>query len=81
MAYKNLTSEKYWRASALSEIAQAKEAQTSQSIRTFNMFLVFYLVLIGCTFLLKQNPDWLLPILAFVEQTGITEQLRAIVVR
>ncbi len=81
MAYQELTCEKYWQASAKSEIAQLKAEQTGRSVRAFNMFLVAYLMFLGATYLLTQQPDWLPATLTYFEQTGIAERLRSIVVR
>ena len=80
MTYQELTSEKYWRESAMSEIAQLKKEQTSRSVRAFTQFLVAYLVIAGAAYLLTQNPDWLPAMLTYFEQTGIGERLRSLVV-
>lgn len=77
MAYKELSTTKYWQASAMSELAQAKKDQTSQSIRSFNLFLVAYLIIMGCIFVIN-HPDWIQPTLTYVEQTGILDQLRTL---
>jgi len=79
MVYQELTSEKYWRASAMSEIAEIKECQSSRSVRAFSQFLVVYLLLTGASFLMAQNPDWLPATLTYLEESGIGERLRSLV--
>jgi len=79
MTYQELTSEKYWRASAKTEIAQLKKKQNSQSVRAFSQFLVAYLLFAGAAYLLTQNPDWLPAALTYLEQSGIGERLRSLV--
>ncbi len=76
MAYHELSTAKFWRASAKSEIKQLKQAQASQSIRSFNLFLVANLVIMGCIYLMN-NPDAMSFALTCVEQTGIIEKIQA----
>ena len=80
MAYQELSTEKYWRASAKSEIKQLKQAQSSQSVRSFNLFLVAYLLIMGCMYLMN-NPDSMSSILTYVEQTGMLEKVQAFMPR
>ena len=64
----------------MSEIAQAKKEQTGRSVRAFNMFLVAFLVFLGCSYIIQHNPDWVSTTLTYVEQTGIFEKIRLMMV-
>ena len=81
MTYHELSTKKYWQASTVSEIKQLKKEQNSRSVRAFNMFLVFFLVFLGCSYLLQQEPGWLAPMVTSIEQIGIVEQIRSMFVQ
>lgn len=78
MAYQELSTSKYWRASALSEVKQIKQAQASQSIRSFNLFMVAYLVIMGCMYLMN-HPDMLAQVYTVVEQTGVPAKIQSLI--
>lgn len=77
MAYKALSTEKYYYASLKKEVKAFRKKRNKDAVKAFTQFL-FVLVVMALTFVAVQMmPEWLPVVSAWMEQSGVIETLRS----